>query len=94
MMKSLLLSTLPARRQSDFATAEFRGAQAHRLVWLWDSYIGHGGAKFPAEIARRFSLVSVWSPELRYDPRDIRDRDAEAFLDAAREIITWANRRL
>jgi len=61
---------------------------------MGEQAIGHGGAKFPAEIVRRFSLVSVWLPELRYDPRDIRDRDAEAFLDAAREIITWANRRL
>lgn len=92
MMKALVLSTLPARQQSNMAD-EFRGARAHSFEWLKATYLGSGGS-FPLAIAREFTLVNTWSTHLRYAAGTANPQDAKAFIQAADHIISWADGRL
>jgi HEPN domain-containing protein len=93
ILKALLLSALaPASRSSMLQT--FRGARAHDFEWLRTHYLQSGGARFPREVNRDFTLVNDWTTDLRYLPRTLRIEDAEAFLAAAAKIIHWADGRL
>jgi hypothetical protein len=52
------------------------------------------GAKFPADITRRFTFVSNWTTDLRYNPAAGRESETGDFLSAAKAIIEWAKGRI
>ena len=93
MLKALILSAVPARRRTNIL-ASFRGSRAHEFEWLLQQYFGLGGARFPPQIARYFTLVDSWTTDVRYKPGTINRREADVFLDAAEKILTWADGRL
>lgn len=94
MLKVLILSTVPLQQQADFAAREFRGSDGHDFEILRTKYFKRRGAGFPPDTAKLFSLVSDWSTDLRYDPRESRTTEAERFLSAVEGIIAWAKGRL
>jgi hypothetical protein len=92
VLKALVLSALaPAARAAMFNS--FRGARAHDYEWLRAQYLENGGARFPRETTRAFTLVNDWSTDLRYLPRTMKPDEAEGFLTAAEMIIRWADGR-
>jgi HEPN domain-containing protein len=93
MLKALVLMSVPARGRPQ-TLKSFRGSKAHEYEWLRSLYLTNGGARFPPNITRHFTLVSDWSTDLRYSPHSVRAGEAEAFLEAAVSIIRWADERL
>ena len=93
LLKALVLSVVPTRLRHQ-TVAEFRGARAHNYDWLKARYFANGGALFPAAISKAFALVNTWDTEWRYRAGTASRRDAEAFLQAAEQIIMWADGRL
>jgi hypothetical protein len=90
-LKALLLSASTDSQLRGLMTS-FRGRVGHDFEWLKAKYIKGGGAKFPPEIAKAFTVVSPWTTELRYKAGDTPPREADLFLRSAEEIIAWANR--
>jgi HEPN domain-containing protein len=93
ILKALILSSVPESQRTEILSS-FRGARAHDYNWLREPYRDHGGATFPANVARCFALVNTWSTDLRYQPGTALMREAEEFLRAAQVIIEWADGRL
>jgi HEPN domain-containing protein len=93
ILKALVLADLaPAARTAMLDS--FRGARAHDYEWLRTQYLQNGGARFPREITKAFTLVNDWSTDLRYLPRTSRTEEAVGFLSAAERIIRWVDGRL
>jgi HEPN domain-containing protein len=92
ILKALLLTSTPANQRSD-VRAMFRSAIAHNIEWLRDQLVQRIG-RLPVGENRQVALVSSWSTDLRYEPGPGDPEDAEAFLDAARLIVAWANARM
>lgn len=93
LLKALILSSIPARAQPGVLRT-FRGGQAHDFEWLRTRYATNGGAVFPSETNRQFSLVNIWTTNLRYMPRMLNAGEAEDFMNAAAGIIRWADGRM
>lgn len=94
MLKVLVLSTVPVNQQAGFAATEFRGSGGHDFEILRTKYFKRRGAGFPPEISKLFTLVSDWSTDLRYVPRESMDTEADRFLAAVAGIIAWSKGRL
>jgi hypothetical protein len=47
-----------------------------------------------ARVHRDFTLVDVWSTNLRYELAAFREPEAEEFLKSADRIIEWAEGRI
>jgi HEPN domain-containing protein len=92
MLKALILSITPAGERGE-EVGSFRGAKAHDFDWLKMRYFAKGGPSFPSSVSKNFALVNTWTTDLRYKAGTLKRRDAEAFLGAAQEIITWADGR-
>jgi hypothetical protein len=93
ILKALVLMTIPlAGRPAMFQT--FRGQRAHDFEWLRTQYYQNGGPRFPREINESFTLVNVWSTDLRYVAGSLRDEESEGFLAAAANIMRLADGRL
>ena len=93
LLKALVLSVVPAAQRQE-TVATFRGARAHNFDWLKARYLENGGSRFRSEISKAFALVNTWDTEWRYRSGTAPPRDAEAFLQAAEQIILWADGRL
>jgi hypothetical protein len=93
ILKALVLSDLAPAARSETLNS-FRGARAHDYEWLRTQYLQNGGARFPREITRAFTLVNDWSTDMRYLPRTLRAEEADGFLSAAETIIHWVDGRL
>ena len=93
MLKALILNGLTKTKQAT-TMKSFRGSKAHDFDWLREQYLLNGGARFPANIARSFTLVNDWSTDLRYIPKNLKTKDIDEFLKAAEEITLWISGRL
>lgn len=93
ILKALILSTTPEGERPAMV-ASFRGTKAHDYDWLKARYFERGGPVFPSAVSKDFALVGTWTTELRYQAGTSKRGDAEAFLNAARAIILWADGRL
>lgn len=93
MLKALILSAVPRVQEAELL-GMFRGARAHDYEWLVRLYTEKGGAKMPPHVVPPFARVNTWSTDMRYAPGTIVAREAQAFVDAAAAIITWADGRL
>src|SRR4051812_11082661 len=82
MLKALVLSIVP-QGQEDDVLRTFRGNRAHEYEWLRAVYRIRSGAAFPGEINQCFARVDTWSTDLRYEPGNLRDREAESFIRTA-----------
>lgn len=92
MLKALILSITPRERTSAVLES-FRGRRAHDYNWLQSEYRLSGGARSPREVTRAFTLVDEWSTDLRYAVGLKSERDARAFLEACKAIMSWAEGR-
>jgi hypothetical protein len=93
ILKALVLTAVPEGERIEIMKS-FRGGKAHEYEWLRSLYLTKGGARFPPEITRHFTLANDWSTDLRYMPRSVRPEEAEAFLEASESIIQWADGKL
>ena len=93
MLKALILSAVPQTQEAELL-ARFRGAKAHDYEWLLHLYAEKGGARMPSFVVPHFVRVNSWSTDMRYAPGTIVAHEAKAFLDAAIDIMTWAEGRL
>lgn len=66
----------------------------HNFTRLLELYLQGGGSRPPAGVVRAFTLVSDWSSEIRYDPKEVQPSEADKFLDAVDEGYRWADGRL
>jgi len=92
ILKALILSAVPGAREHEILES-FRGAKAHNYEWLRTIYLENGGARFPPDVNQAFTLASDWTTDLRYVPRTLTLREADAFLAASGRILRWASRR-
>lgn len=93
MLKALILSVVPRGQEAE-VLGMFRGTRAHDYEWLLRLYVDKGGAKIPPPVVPHFARVNSWSTDMRYTPGTIAVREAQAFVDSATEILTWADGRL
>ena len=93
MLKALILSAVPQAQEAELL-GMFRGARAHDYEWLLHLYVEKGGARMPPSVVPHFARVNSWSTDMRYASGTIAAHEAKAFLDAAIEIMTWADGRL
>ena len=93
MLKALILSAVPQAQEAELLGL-FHGARAHDYEWLLRLYVDKGGAKLPPSVVPHFARVNSWSTDMRYASGTVAAHEAKAFLDAAVEIITWADGRL
>jgi len=93
ILKALIFSVVPAA-QTEAVLGTFRGVRAHDYNWLRDQYRLKGGASFPGQVNRDFTLVSEWTTDLRYEPAAFRESEGEEFLESADRIIEWAEGRI
>jgi HEPN domain-containing protein len=92
ILKALLLVRTPEREREQLRSS-FRGTIAHSIIWLREQLVRRIG-RLPVGEARNLSLVSSWSTDLRYEPGPGDPEDAEAFLEATRSILVWADGRI
>jgi HEPN domain-containing protein len=93
MLKALILSAVPQAQEAELL-GMFRGARADDYEWLLHLYAEKGGARMPPSGVPHFARVNAWSTDMRYAAGPIAAHEAKVFLDAAIEIITWADGRL
>jgi len=93
MLKALILYAVPQVQAAELL-GMFRGARAHDYEWLLHLYVEKGGARMPPSVVPHFARVNAWSTDMRYVPGTIAAHEVQAFLDAAIEIMTWADGRL
>jgi HEPN domain-containing protein len=93
MLKALILCIVPPAKRSEMLRS-FRGSKAHDYDWLKGRYFENGGPPLPSAVAKSFSLVDTWTTELRYKAGTTNPREAESFMQAAREILDWAEGRI
>jgi len=93
MLKALILSAVPQAQEAELL-GMFRGARAHDYEWLLHLYVEKGGARMPPSVVPHFARVNSSSTDMRYASGTIAAHEAKAFLDAAIEIMTWADGRL
>ena len=93
MLKALILSSAPGGKRGEILDS-FKGGRAHDYEWLKAIYLKGGGASWPPDVAKNFTLVDTWSTDLRYKPGLIDPEDARIFLNAAEAIMIWADGRI
>ena len=93
MLKALILSAAPVGKQDEILDS-FKGGWAHDYEKLKAIYLKGGGASWPPDVAKNFTLVDTWSTDLRYKPGLIDPEEAQIFLDAAEAIMVWADGRI
>lgn len=91
-LKFLLLANEPVARHR-LLVASFRGKIGHDFEWLKQA-LAHRGVIFPPTILKSFRRVVTWTTELRYNPVKKSLREAQEFLNAATQVIAWAERKL
>jgi hypothetical protein len=92
MLKALNIENEPADQQG--IRLEELTRVGHNLTRLLELYLQEGGSRPPPDVARAFTLVSDWSSEIRYDPKDVKPAEAERFLKAVDVFYRWVDRRL
>ena len=92
VLKALILSAVPRAKEAS-VLASFRGVSAHDYDILLKRYREEGGAAVPRAIVDRLEDVGGWTVNLRYSPRRVERQEAADFLEAAREILEWAEAR-
>jgi hypothetical protein len=93
MRKAPILSAVP-QAQAEEVLGLFQGVRAHDYEWLLRLYVEKGGARMPPSVGPHFTRVNSWSTDMRYIPGTIALREAQAFVDAATELLVWADGRL
>ena len=93
ILKALILNLLTEAKQKKMLES-FRGSKAHDFKWLRAQYFLGGGARFPSDVAKDFTLVSDWSTDLRYVPTKLKSREMDRFLAAVEKILIWSKGRL
>ena len=93
ILKAVILASIASPRDRREQIGEFRGARAHSYEWLKQRYAELGGG-LPGNLRRSFSRVNSWATDMRYMAGTVKSKDAKLFLDAALEIIRWADGRL
>lgn len=93
ILKALIFSVVPLV-QIEAVLGSFRGVRVHDYNWLRDQYRLRGGASFPGQVNRDFTLVNIWSTNLRYELAAFREPEAEEFLKSVGRIIEWAEGRI
>jgi hypothetical protein len=92
MLKSLNLENTPPNQQKRLL--EDLKRIGHDITRLLELYLQRGGSHPPPNVIRALTLVSDWSSDIRYDPQEVRLREAERFLRAVDEVYQWADGRL
>ena len=93
MLKALILSAVPQAQEAELL-GMFRGARAHDYEWRLHLYVEKGEARMPLSVVPPFARVNAWSTDMRYTPGTMAAHEAQAFVEAAIAIITWADGRL
>lgn len=93
VLKALILSSAPDKDHASIV-ASFRGAKAHDFGWLRATYLERGGPSFPGNVASSFARLNTWTTDMRYRPGTVKRRNAAAFLNAANDVLQWADGRL
>jgi len=92
-LESLLLSVIPLNKRQETALS-FRGSWAHDYDSLITRYRRSGGIVFPKNIQRALYIVKEWTTDMRYNPRQIKLKDAKDFLIATHSIYSWMEGRM
>ena len=92
ILKALLLSATPVSSRVE-SLREFRGAAGHDLAGLSEK-LGARGVRMPPGTARALNYVTSWSVSLRYEPGPGNPEAAKRFIESARAVMDWAERRL
>lgn len=93
-LKSLILRAIDGGGSGGTAKVTYKGKQGHDFEALRGHYVKHSKRMIPPRISRCFARVKTWSTDLRYETKRPHLREAQEFLDSAREIIAWAQEGL
>jgi hypothetical protein len=85
-LKAWMISLTPVGKR-EMIVKQFRGRKAHDLRMLGEE-IRQRNRVIPDRIAKGIRLIaSVWSTEIRYDPRNRRHDDAALCLRSATDVM-------
>ena len=60
----------------------------------WSCMLNKAAPDCLASVVPHFARVNSWSTDMRYTPGTMAAHEAQALVEAAIEIITWADGRL
>lgn len=89
ILKALLIELSPINEREE-TLRSLKEDFGHNLRRLRAGVVGRGVA-IPRPVLSHLLFVSSWSPELRYEPGPGDRREAERFLAATKDIVTWAD---
>ena len=89
ILKALLIELSPINEREE-TLRSLKEDFGHNLRRLRAGVVGRGVA-IPRPVLSHLLFVSSWSPELRYEPGPGDRREAERFLTATKDIVTWAD---
>jgi hypothetical protein len=92
ILKAFLLTLTPPTERAEVRRA-LREDFGHNLRRLRAGLVLRG-ANPPRDVTRDLLFASSWSPALRYEPGPAKPAEAKRFLDAARAVVVWADRRM
>ncbi len=93
-LKALLLSSAANEAACLKIIASFRGNDGHNLEALKSRYLKQSRVRIPEEVVGHLLYVGIWTTDLRYDPTNFSAREAERFLDSARQVLVWIRRQI
>lgn len=96
-LKALVLSEVPSSQRNQVDNSQdFRGRGGHSYEDLRRMYRRQtGGRDIPVEWSRDLRYIAgLWSVEMRYQPKLLRERDATAAWNAASNLVTGIRRKI
>jgi hypothetical protein len=93
ILKALVLNSTPETKQLEMISS-FRGRTGHDFGWLRNEYVNRTGLSIPGSISRLLMRVNSWAVDLRYQPGNLKNAEVDLFVNAANEVIRWADGRL
>ncbi len=91
ILKALILSTIDDRKLGTEVERSFKGPAGHNIEELRSYYKKKCKRTIPALVSDQLTRILTWRTDLRYESSVKSRKEAEAFLDAVRDVIRWAD---
>jgi HEPN domain-containing protein len=90
-LKSMILANVPLRSRRRYEATYFRGAVAHDFEYL-NALLRKRRVVVPVATAHELRRITAWSTDLRYEVGQRPSREAQRYVNSARQILAWAER--
>ena len=92
-LKALILARTPPKDQATLVKGDFIGSRGHNLEHFKE-LLKEKNQHMPQEVYEVFRRVNKWSTNLRYEVGLGSVQQASSYLEAAKQIMDWVEKRL